>query len=160
MGRKFGFSPAEGELHTFSRSVERWPPFDDSTEALRLLKKNYRLAILSNIDNDLFAHSARLLRVEFDFVFTAEDIRSYKPALASFEYALKRLPVPADRILHVAQSLFHDIGPAAQMGLHSVWIDRRRGTPGSGATPHAEARPDAEYPDLMSFAEEACRGTQ
>lgn len=157
IGGRFGFTPSASELEAFSRSVRSWPPFEDSPEALRLLKKKYRLAILSNIDNDLFAHSALKLGVGFDFVFTAEDIGSYKPARANFEHALARLPVPADRVLHVAQSAYHDIGPAAKMGLRTVWINRRRGR-GGGATPRAEARPDAEYPDLISFAEAACGG--
>ncbi len=157
IGREFGFTPTDRELEIFWGSVGRWPPFPDSVEALRLLKGKYRLAILSNVDNDLFEGSRAKLEVEFDFVFTAQDIGSYKPDRRNFEYALEHLSASCERVLHVAQSLFHDIGPAADMGLRTVWINRRGGRPGSGATPPSAAMPDAEFPDLMSFAEAACR---
>jgi 2-haloacid dehalogenase len=84
---------------------------------------------------------------------TAELARSYKPALAGFELAFETIDVPRGRILHVAQSLFHDHVPAKQLGLTSVWIDRRHDRPGAGATPPAEAAPDASYPSMQAFAD-------
>jgi 2-haloacid dehalogenase len=91
--------------------------------------------------------------VTFDWVVTAEMARSYKPALAGFELAFEAIDVPLDRILHVAQSLFHDHVPAKQLGLTTVWIDRRHDRPGAGATPPAEATPDARYPSMRAFAD-------
>jgi 2-haloacid dehalogenase len=153
LGRTFGFDPSEEELAAFSDSVRNWPPFGDSSEALRRLQTRFKLAVLSNIDDDLFAASARLLGVEFDYLFTAQQIGSYKPNPANFRFAINKIGLPANRILHVAQSLYHDIVPATQAGLTTVWINRRKGVPGSGATPPAEARPTFEFADLRSFAE-------
>lgn len=144
------------ELESFSRSVGSWPAFEDSSGALRRLKKKYGLAILSNVDRDLFALSAQTLGVDFDYIFTAEDIGSYKPSRRNFQYALDRLPEGPDRVLHVAQSLYHDIGPAGELGLQTVWINRRHGKKGGGATPDADVTPHAEFPDLGSFATMAC----
>ena len=156
LGKRFGFAPTEDELSIFSSSVRDWPAFPDSAEALAVLKGKFKLGVLSNTDRDLFAHSAQELKTDFDYVFTAEDIGSYKPSLTNFRYALERLPVAPDRVLHVAQSLYHDIGPASELGLSTIWINRRHGVEGAGATPRADARPDAEFVDLRSFAAAAC----
>ena len=86
---------------------------------------------------------------------TAQSARGYKPNPHNFEVAFERIGLPRERILHVAQSLFHDHVPAKELGLTTVWIDRRAGRPGSGATPPAEAKPDATFPDMASFAEAA-----
>ncbi len=137
----------------FSESVRDWPAFPDSAAALRRLHARYRLGVITNCDSDLFAASSERLATEFDWVITAEIARSYKPALAGFELALETIDVPRERILHVAQSLFHDHVPAKQLGLTSVWIDRRRDRPGAGATPPAEASPDATYPSMQAFAD-------
>ena len=109
--------------------------------------------MITNCDTDLFAASNERLGVRFDWVVTAEMARSYKPGLAGFELAFATIPVPRDRILHVAQSLFHDHVPARQLGLASVWIDRRHDRPGSGATPVADASPDATYSSMRAFAD-------
>lgn len=152
----FGFRAQADEMEAFSQSVKEWPAFADSPRALSTLKSKYKLAILSNIDRDLFEHSALKLGVEFDYVFTAEDIGSYKPSTKNFEYAMKSLPFAPDKILHVAQSLYHDIGPAGCLGLKTVWINRRQGRAGAGATPPSDSVPDAEYEDLDSFSADAC----
>ena len=111
-----------------------------------------RLGVLTNCDDDLFAASNRRLGVEFDWVVTAQQAGGYKPRVANFELLFERLGLPRERILHVAQSLFHDHVPAKALGMTTVWIDRRSGRPGSGATPPADARPDATFPDMASFA--------
>lgn len=152
LGANLGFSPSAEELETFSASVADWPAFPDSPGALRLLKSKYRLAVITNIDDDLFAHSARRLEVPFDWVVTAQQIRSYKPSLENFRQAHERIGVPPARILHVAQSLFHDIEPARRLGLSTVWVNRRHGMPGAGARPRAYAEPDIEVPDLQTLA--------
>jgi 2-haloacid dehalogenase len=148
----FGFSPSPVEVDRFSLSVRAWPPFDDSAVALRALQTKYKLIILSNIDDELFEYSANLLGIDFDRVFTAQQIGSYKPSDKNFQYLIENAGVPKDRILHVAQSLFHDIAPAKRLGLSTVWVNRREGQEGSGATPEAAAEPDLEVPDLKTLA--------
>ena len=95
--------------------------------------------------------------VEFDWVVTAQQCRGYKPDTHNFEVLFERLDLPRDRILHVAQSLYHDHVPAKALGLTTVWIDRRHDRPGAGATPPADARPDLTFPDMASFAAAAVR---
>ena len=148
-------TPSDEEVATFSRSVGDWPAFPDSGDALAQLKRRFRLGVITNCDDDLFAASNRRLGVEFDWIVTAEQVGAYKPSQANFLVAFERLGMPRDRIVHVAQSLFHDHVTAKQLGLTTVWIDRRHDRPGSGATPPAEASPDARYPDMASFAEVA-----
>jgi 2-haloacid dehalogenase len=151
-------SVAEEALAT---SVGDWPPFADSREALRRLQFHYRLAILSNVDRASFARSNQQLGIDFDLIITAQDVGSYKPDSRNFLFALARLAergIPRERVLHVAQSLFHDHVPARALGLHSVWIDRRRGRSGSGATPRVEiverqASADLEFASLREFAD-------
>ena len=104
---------------------------------------------------DLFAASNRRLGVTFDWIVTAQQAESYKPSHRNFELAFERIGGPRERILHVAQSLYHDHVPAKELGLQSVWINRRAGREGSGATPPAAAAPDATFPDMASFAESA-----
>lgn len=151
-GQELGFIPHRSELESFSRSVRDWPPFHDSAEALHCLKKRYGLAVLSNVDNDLFVFSAQHLKADFDWIITAEEVKSYKPFVNNFYYAIEKIGIPKERILHVAQSLYHDIEPAEKVGLKTVWINRRRDKEGFGATPPAKARPDMELPDLLSLA--------
>lgn len=143
------------EAAAFASSVGLWPPFPDSTEALRALASRYRLAIVSNVDDDLFEASAARLGVTFDEVVTAQQVGSYKPARAHFDEVLERLALPRGKVLHCAQSLYHDIGPASALGFRCVWVNRRAGKPGRGATPPAAATPDLEVPDLASLARAA-----
>jgi len=150
-----GLEVADEAVARFSESVRDWPAFGDSAEALARLHERYRLGVITNCDRDLFQASSERLGVVFDWVVTAENARSYKPALAGFELAFDTIPVPRERILHVAQSLYHDHVPAKQLGLTSVWIDRRHDRPGAGATPPADASPDATYPSMAAFAD-AC----
>ena len=149
---ELGFEPTSEDVEGFSRSVEDWPAFSDSTDALRRLQSQFRLGVLTNCDDDLFAASNRRLDVDFDWVITAEQVGSYKPNERNFQAMLDRLGLPQDRIVHVAQSLFHDHAPAKRLGFTTVWIDRRHDRPGSGATPPADAHPDATFPDMRGFA--------
>lgn len=144
-------SATEDAATTFGGSVADWPAFADSAEALRALKERFRLGVITNCDDDLFAASNAKLGVAFDWVVTAEQAGGYKPGLKGFELAFERIDVPRERILHVAQSLFHDHVPAKSLGLTTVWIDRRHDRDGFGATPPAEATPDARFPDMASF---------
>lgn len=153
LGLRFNFSPTASEMEALPNSLQFWPPFADTTEALGRLKARYKLAIVSNIDDDLFAGSARQLGVSFDHVITAQQVRSYKPSHNNFERALERVGEPREQVLHVAQSVYHDIVPARALSLSTVWINRRRGLIGSGATLPSEGRPDLEVPDLKSLAD-------
>lgn len=143
------FSPAE--VDSLAESVADWLPYPDTVPALRLLKQKYQLAIISNIDDDLFAFSAQRLEVTFDFVITAQQAGSYKPSLQNFQLALARIGQPKEKILHVAESLFHDIAPASSLGLRTVWVNRRAGT-GLGASKPACADPDMTVSDLRGLA--------
>ena len=152
-----GVDPADSAIAHFAGSVPEWPAFPDSAEALRRLKTRFRLGVLTNCDDDLFAGSNRRLGVAFDWIVTAQQARGYKPRLANFELLFERVDVPRERILHVAQSLFHDHVPAKALGMTSVWINRREGKPGTGATPPADASPDLTVPDMRTFADLALR---
>lgn len=140
----------EGEAPEFGRSVGRWPAFADSAEALAYLQEHYKLVILSNVDRDSFALSESRLGVKFDRVITAQDVGSYKPHVRNFPYMLedlqRTLGAGPEVILHTAQSLFHDIVPAKAVGLKTMWINRRKGSQGWGATPPVEG--DGATPDL------------
>ena len=111
--------------------------------------------MITNCDRDLFALSNRRLGVTFDWIVTAEDARAYKPSHAPFQLAFETIDVPRDRILHAAQSLFHDHVPAQKLGLTTVWVDRRHNRDGFGATPEASATPNLTVPDMRSLAEVA-----
>ncbi|MEO9189859.1 MAG: haloacid dehalogenase type II, partial [Acetobacteraceae bacterium] len=126
-------APDADETRRFGESVGDWPAFPDTADALRRLKRCFRLVILSNIDNASFARSLPRLGVAFDESFTAEDIGSYKPDPRNFAFLIARMAergIARERLLHVAQSLFHDHAPANAAGLASVWIDRRAGKQG------------------------------
>lgn len=150
IGVALGFAPSDAERHAFAESVGDWPPFDDSIEALTRLGRSHRLIVLSNVDDDLFAGTARRLGIAFDAVFTAERIRSYKPSPRNFDYLIEHAGVERSRILHCAQSLYHDIGPARAAGLATVWVNRQTGRQGS-ATPAADATPDATVGSLTEL---------
>ena len=154
---ELGIEPADDAVAAFAGSVGAWPAFPDTAGALRRLSARFRLGVITNCDDDLFAQSNRRLGVTFDWVITAQQARGYKPRIANFEYAFSRIDVPPERILHVAQSLFHDHIPAKSLGMTTVWVDRRRGRPGSGATPPATASPDLAVPDMRTLAELALR---
>jgi 2-haloacid dehalogenase len=141
------------EAAAFGGSVGDWPAFADSPGALARLASRYRLAVITNCDDDLFAASNARLGVTFDHVITAQQVGAYKPSTRNFEVAFERIGAPRERILHVAQSLFHDHVPAKRLGMTTAWIDRRHDRPGSGATPPADARPDLAVPSMAAFAE-------
>jgi 2-haloacid dehalogenase len=159
IARDTGVELSDDAAAAFGRSVGHWPPFPDSPSALGRLAERYRLGVVTNCDEDLFAESNRRLEVRFDWVVTAERVRSYKPNPRHFEVALQEIGLPKERVLHVAQSLFHDHVPAKRLGLSTVWIDRRAGKVGSGATSPAEAEPDAVFSSLAAFADAALGGT-
>ena len=132
----------------YGKSVQNWPAFEDSADALQYLKQHYKLVILSNIDNESFTYSNAKLQVEFDAIITAEDVGSYKPSLRNFEYMLDKLGergIKKDKILHTAESLFHDHKPANECGLASCWIYRRHEQEGFGATMNPGQQPKVDF---------------
>jgi 2-haloalkanoic acid dehalogenase type II len=158
MAAAWGLSASDAEARAFGNSVKDWPAFPDAAPALARLKKYYRLVVLSNVDRASFEHSRAKLGDVFDAVYTAEDIGSYKPNPRNFAYMIEKeaaAGIPADKILHTAQSLFHDHVQAKAHGLTSVWIDRRIDTDGWGATmpPEAPVTPDFHFPTLEAMAE-------
>jgi len=152
-----GVDPADDAVASFAGSVGEWPAFPDSAGALRALATRFKLAVITNCDDDLFADSNRRLGVRFDWIITAQQARGYKPRTANFDYAFAKIGLPPERILHVAQSLFHDHVPAKALGMTTVWIDRRHDASGFGATPPADATPDLVCPDMWTFADLALR---
>jgi 2-haloacid dehalogenase len=153
-GRRWGFAPDPEEVGALADSLRDWRPFPDTVEALRRLKSRYKLAIISNVDDGLFALTACHLEVEFDWIVTAEQAGTYKPSTNNFEVALRRMGVAPETLLHAAESLFHDVAPAKKLGLSTVWVHRRAGKEGFGATPPADAEPDFVVPDLETLASE------
>jgi 2-haloacid dehalogenase len=148
----FGAEASPEERATFGGSVADWPAFPDSAAALAALHERFKLGVITNCDDDLFAASQAKLGVEFDWVVSAQQAKRYKPNPRGFELMFERVGLPPSRILHVAQSLFHDHVPAKRLGLSTVWVNRRVGKAGSGATPRAEATPDLVVPDMASLA--------
>lgn len=153
IGKELGFKPTESELNCLANSIKNWQPFPDTITALQTLKQKYRLAIISNIDDDLFVDTAKHLQVEFDFVITAGQVKSYKPSKNNFEVAIKKMEIAPEKLLHIAQSIYHDIVPAKSMGLSTVWVNRRLGKEGFGATLAASGKADLEVPDLKTLVD-------
>jgi 2-haloalkanoic acid dehalogenase type II len=139
--------PLTGEHARFlADSLSGWPPFADTNPALQtLVAGGHRLGILSNVDDDLLGSTRRHLAVDFGVVVTAEQVRSYKPAHAHFLEARRR--IGRERWLHAAQSLFHDVVPAHDLGIPVAWINRKAERPSGGI------RPDLEFRNLTELAD-------
>jgi 2-haloacid dehalogenase len=146
------FTPTAAEVRSLPDSLRDWKPWPDSVAALRQLKQRFRLAILSNVDDTLFALTRPKLEVEFDEVITAEQAQAYKPSLKLFELALSRIAAPAHRVLHVGQSIYHDVVPAQKLGLATVWVNRPSARPGVGAVKVAEGTPDLTVSNLAELS--------
>lgn len=137
LAEEWGAEVSWEECQAYGLSVRQWPAFDDSRAALAYLKQHFKLIVLTNTDNLSFQGSNARLGVQFDGVFTAEDIGSYKPADRNFDYMLETLArrgIQKTDILHTAESMFHDHAPANKHGLVNCWIYRRHDQTGFGAT--------------------------
>ena len=144
-GRRFDFPVDRADRQVLISSVPSWQPFPDTVDVLQQLSKQYRLAIISNIDDDLFVATAQKLGVRFADVITAEQTRSYKPNPAIFEEALRRLAVEPHQVAHIAEGVT-EVPTARLLGCTTVWVRRH----GRSARLRTEA-PDLEVPDLKSF---------
>ena len=153
VGGELGFQPTGSDLACLADSLPHWPVFPDTVDALRALQSRFKLAVISNVDDDLFAGTAAALGIDFEVVVTAQQVRSYKPSLGHFHTAAAHMGVAADAWLHVAESLYHDIAPANRLGIASVWVNRpNRG----GGTRRTDAVPDLVVPDLTALARILC----
>lgn len=157
LARELNFECSATEASGLADSIVDWQPFPDSVPGLRDLGARFRLAILSNIDDDLFALTARYFEVPFDLVVTAQQARSYKPRRHNFEVLLDRLGKPKEKLLHAAESLYHDVGPARELGIATVWVNRRQGR-AAAASRLANVKPDFEVANIGELAESARRG--
>ena len=153
LAKRVGVDLAPDERAAIALSIKNWKPFPDTVCALERLKRKYKLAIVSNIDDRLFADTAPHLEVDFDWLVTAEQSHAYKHSPRMFEFALERIAQPKETILHVAGSLYHDVVPAKKLGLSTVWVNRRKDMEGSGATPPSSATPDLEVATLSELAD-------
>ena len=153
LAQRFGAAADKVDFDALANSLGQWPAFADTVESLKRLKRHYKLAIVSNTDDDLFAQTARVLQVPFDFVITAEQVGAYKPSHRNFVHAHQIIGVPKEKWLHAAQSRFHDIAPARALGISSVWVNRRHDKDGEGATAISGATPDLVVPDLKTLAD-------
>lgn len=155
MGHRLGVSVSAAGEEAFAESLKQWHPFPDTVAALQTLATHYRLGIISNIDDDLFAATQKLLQTPFDFIVTAQQVRSYKPSANNFREAIQRaekLGVGKDQMLHAAESLYHDVAPANALGLKNVWVNRRFGKKGTGASGTASAQPMLEVHNMAELA--------
>ena len=148
--RELGLGISAAEVAALAESIRDWQPFADTVPSLQRLRSRYKLAILSNIDDELFAYSAAKLKVPFDAVVTAQQACAYKPAHKNFEVLLQLLGVPRDRLLHVAESLYHDVRPAAELGITTVWVNRRQGK-AAAASRLADTKANLEVADLAEL---------
>jgi 2-haloacid dehalogenase len=151
-GARLGFKPTAAQVRSLPGSLATWLPFPDTVAALRQLKARYQLAIISNVDDDLFAATARRLEVPFDHVITAQQAGAYKPSQQMFNLAQRRIGLAPERWLHAAQSVYHDVIPVSSMGIATVWVNRSSPRPGAGAAKAAAGEPDLEVPDLKTLA--------
>lgn len=163
IGQQFDLSISEDDAISFGRSVGDWPPFEDSTAALRALSDRYKLIILSNVDRASFARSNERLSVRFDVVITAQDVGAYKPSTKNFDTLLATVDgmgIPKHALLHVGESYYHDVEPAVRDGIDVVWIDRgaTSGRPRASGAVGESAKPLAIYHSMQEFAKAALNG--
>jgi 2-haloacid dehalogenase len=150
-GDHFGFTPANEETRSLPESLANWKPWPDTVKALHQLQQRFRLCVISNVDDDLFATTRPQLEVKFDHVVTAQQAKAYKPSLKIFKLALSRIDVPAHRLLHVGQSIYHDVIPAQSLGLATVWVNRPSVRKGVGAVKATQGRPDVEVSSVAGL---------
>jgi 2-haloacid dehalogenase len=156
-GKQLKYAPADEQTRSLPESLRDWRPWPDTVNALHELRKRFSLAIISNVDDDLFAATLPQLEVKFDQIITAQQAGAYKPSLKIFELALSRIGVSAHRILHVGQSIYHDIVPAQSLGLSTVWVNRPSPRAGVGAVKAAEGQPDLTVSSLAQLVSACTR---
>ena len=152
-GDRLGFHATDEEQQSLPESLANWKPFPDTVAILRQLKTNFKLGIISNVDDDLFSASARPLEIDFDSVTTAGQARAYKPSLEIFRLSQKKMEVLPEHWLHAGQSIYHDVIPAKSLGVSTVWVNRPSPRPGAGAAKQASGTPDVEVHSLAELGQ-------
>ena len=145
------FEVSDVERRCLEESLADWQAFPDTAQALGKLATRYRLGVLSNVDDDLFTTTAPKLGVKLDHLVTAQQVGAYKPSPQFFHQALEVVAAPKHAVLHVAQSLHHDVAPARRLGIATVWVNRRHDRDGFGATVPSRVQADLEVPDLQTL---------
>lgn len=153
MGRRLKKPVSLEQGQQFAQSLTQWEPFADTVGSLKRLAGRFKLGIISNVDDDLFAATQQKLQAPFELIVTAQQVRSYKPSLKNFQEALRRSSLKTDEVLHAGQSVYHDIVPASFLGIANVWVNRPSLRPGVGAVRAASAQPTAEVKSLGELAE-------
>jgi 2-haloacid dehalogenase len=153
VGSRLNVRITADEGRDFADSLTQWEPFPDTVASLQRLAQRFRVGIISNVDDDLFAVTRLKLQTPFDLVVTAQQVESYKPSLENFQEALRRSGLQKDQILHAGQSVYHDIIPANSLGIKNVWVNRPSRRPGAGATKPAVGQPTAEVKSLEELVE-------
>lgn len=150
--RELRVEVTNAEANGLAESIRSWEPFADTVASLQRLQGRYKLAILSNIDDDLFSLSRPKLHASFTHIVTAQQAKGYKPLPGNFELLLQRLGTPRDRLLHAAESQYHDVAPARSLGIATVWVNRRQGKP-AAATKLVDVQPDIEVRNVAQLAD-------
>ena len=153
LGAHFNFPISIPEAQGLAASLAAWPLFPDAAAALKRLQSRYRLALLANADDNLLAPELTRFEVLFDWVITSQQAEAYKPSPRFFQHAMGKIGLPANHILHVSASLYHDIGPAAALGIDTIWVNRRAGQEGTGATPPSAAHADLTMAGLQELVD-------
>jgi putative hydrolase of the HAD superfamily len=141
MASGWDIGPLEEDAESFRDSIRSWPPFPDTVEALEDLGLRYRLVAVTNADAWALEHMSANMGDPFQERVTCDEVGVNKPSPRVFEYVLDKLaPAGVEKkdILHTAQSQYHDIVPASELGFATIWIERRSGKGGFGATPRPE----------------------
>jgi 2-haloacid dehalogenase len=152
LAKELGREIPRGKEYAIAESIKDWLPFPDTVDALKRLKSKYRLGVISNIDDDLFAQTHKHLQIPFDLVVTAQQVGAYKPSHKNFEEAERKGKLDRKTWLHAAESLFHDVAPARELGIRNVWVNRRQGK-ANAATRMSDVKPDREVATLKQLAD-------
>ena len=159
LAQEWGVAVTDEDARTFGRSVKHWPAFADAPDALKYLKQHFKVATLTNCDRISYMGSNARLEIEWDAIYTAQDVGSYKPSPRNFDYLLAHVAsdfgFAESDILHVAQSLTHDHVPATAFGLAKAWIHRRHDKDGFGATvpPTGEYHLEFQFDSMAALVE-------
>lgn len=149
----YEFNLPAGQENRLVDSLPNWVPFPETVRVLESLAGRYRLAIFSNISESLIAESVKQLGVEFDCIITADQTRTYKPNHHHFHLGLEKLEIPKERLLHVAESLYHDIQPTQELGIANVWVNRAKGRMAASGKATGKLTPDLEVGTLEELLE-------
>lgn len=150
-GQKYNWTLSQHESGILGDTLPFWPLFADTQQCIELLKDDFKIGIISNVDDDLIQQTLENGGLKVDFVTTAEESRAYKPSAEPFRRALQKYKCEPGEVLHCGCSPYHDIGTAHSLGMATAWINRRMGKEGSGATPAGKAEPDYTFSSLLEL---------